>query len=301
MNTNILEDIWCKKDIKLFLNASDEVKNNPRLINTIIDIFKDNDLALLSIINIIDTLEINDINMIDIYLHILEILDSKNIIIEAENEIDIKKMYYFTIDEIILFNYDIDLRKKAKHIFKNMLMANSTTKKILDYTATKLIKNICESLDLELLIHDNYNNFLQLNDNELLNIKLCIIEEYDKELSHYASHNLNVLKYIDEEFEKIKNDFNNYVSSEDITFNYIFSNNIKEYMKENNINEDKFLPILFYALYKQNLLKDYIMYNYESEQMYNEILNDCKNYKLEDNFDDLKQYHTVKELIKSCN
>ena len=180
----------------------------------------------------------------------------------------------------------------------------NNSKIILDFYAKRLVESIFEdyNINLEAMLHQQFNNPLQINKSGIKNYIINFIQNYDTMLAFYLSVNTNLMEDLENEIINIQNNWNKFeVVNEKNKYNLIFDK-VHEYMnqteEEGILNET---DLLYYAGKELGIIEKILKYAHIDLDTANEIENGLDNELLKDTFSisfvDKLHYNNIKKII----
>lgn len=175
-------------------------------------------------------------------------------------------------------------------------------KKTLNYFATNFIADIFNEydVDLEKLIHNDFNTFKDLEDYGINKYIFNFINKYDYSLSNYVTTNRLVLKPIFNKLEIIKQEWSLYPDKK-LTKQYeVMFEKVFDYMQEINNSTLKELELIYYLGQELDISENLKKYDvFKKDELYDYIIDnmDSKIENLNFNIYDIKYITDVKNIM----
>lgn len=295
--------IGITRDKKMYERCSQELKKDPDFIKYIIITFN-NDIEFIS-------------KIMDDYINIstdLQIFTELIILMCKYTKNTNKFNKYEKYRELIYFDFKakIELVKQdyiGTNIEREIGMGfififdyYNHSKTTLKYFATNFIADIINEydIDLEALIHNNFNKFKDLEDYGINKYILNFINKYDSSLSNYITTNREVLKPLLKQLDKIKKEWTLYPEKK-LTKQYeLMFEKVFDYMQDVDNSTLKEVELIYYLgqeLGISKTLKENDLFM--KDELYNLIISNMDT-KIENtifNIYDIKYINDVKNIM----
>lgn len=171
---------------------------------------------------------------------------------------------------------------------------------ILKYFAEKFLDDIfinCNGLDLESLIHIEFDNFSQLEEMGIDRYILSMVFMYDIYLYNYIVGNLDILSKIKKEIHKMKINWNLYESAKERKLYSNVIDQVYKYLVNNQLTSDFGEKILYCIGRELNILNK-LKRNYcLTEEACERLSHDNSTSKGKMSYDDLKHYQNIRRIV----
>lgn len=301
----MLSVIKYTNDKNIYDMCSDNVKGNYNFIKYLINKYSNDINFIYEVTNNFIEYNRNKLERIEILILITNIIPKDN-----DNYIRYKTILegMYLVDK---FNIEALKKQPSIDIVSDIIQYGfwiiiddySNSDIVMKYYAKKFINDIIEEykINIERDIHNNFNQFKELEEYGINNYLLDLISKYDTNLSSYISCHLELLNDLKKDIDRYKNRWNSYLKIEEerkynelifLVHDYIEKHVLEYYFSENYI--------LYYIARELGIDKTLAKYDYIDEEQYKDIINSLPSNLFDKNIvnlEMLKHYNNIKRIM----